>query len=157
MKNPTANLNHNSLTTASWRSRIGLVCLFALLLCISAASASARGCTAATIAGSYGVLTSGTEIGVGPLSAVGIWTFSPTTGAMEFSDNTVNTDGVVSTGLSTSGTYTLGSNCGGTITYSTGEDFAFVVVQSGNEIDAISENSIVQAVVAKKINALGNP
>jgi hypothetical protein len=110
------------------------------------------GCTLATLTGNYGVLANGLN-GTGPFTDVGI--FEPN-GVGKFVLNFTQNFNGKSASYSGAGTYTLHSNCTGTMTLTVDgitSTYAFVVVTNGNEIDVMTTiPTAVQTWVAKKIN-----
>jgi hypothetical protein len=108
-----------------------------------------NGCTLATVKGSYGVLASGTILGVGPITGSGIVTANGAGGLIY--SYIESTNGVVISGI-VPGTYTLNSNCSGTVSFADGQTFAAVVVTGGQEIDLMSTTaSDLQTAVAKRV------
>ena len=107
-------------------------------------------CKLATVKGPYGVLSSGTYLGVGPLTAVGRVVVD---GAGKFTyDYTENINGTVKSGT-VDGTYTVSRDCLATVTYSNGAQFTGVIVSGGDEIDLISTipSYVVSTAVLKRI------
>ena len=146
---------NNEKRWAGWLSALST----ALTMVLTAAALSAvttvpvmgqtTGCTLATVKGSYGLLATGTLLGVGPITGSGIVT-THGAGSLTYS-YTESTSGVVSSGT-VPGTYTLNSNCSGTVSFEDGQTFAAVVVTGGQEIDLMSTTpSDLQTVVAKRI------
>ena len=107
------------------------------------------GCTLASVKGSYGLVATGTDLGVGPSTAIGIVAIN---GAGAFSYSyTQNINGVVTSGM-VPGTYTVSPNCTGAVAFANGETFAAVIVSGGAEIDLMSTMpSLSQTAVAKKV------
>ena len=88
---------------------------FAMVLAFLAPAAFATNCSMTTAAGTYGLSDSGTVVGVGPRAAVGQVTF----------DTSGNVNGTATASLNgqvaratVSGTYTVNSDCTGTIAIS---------------------------------------
>jgi len=101
------------------------------------------GCSVATVMGSYGVISSGfstpsnsvkgSEV---PVALVGVIAFD---GVGNFSRNyTRSSGGVINQGLTTSGTYTVNSDCTGSLTFTagaaSGNTANIVIVSGGAEI-----------------------
>ncbi len=112
------------------------------------ARAQSDACATSTVKGTYGLLASGTWLGVGPATANGVLQID---GNGHFTYMYVeNVNGSVTSGT-VPGTYELYSNCIGTVTFPNGQTFSGVVVLGGQEIDLQSTSSIiVETVVAKK-------
>lgn len=123
---------------------------------------ASSGCGLSTLSGNYGFTQTGfynfSENGGGgyaPTADVGLVAFD---GNGNFTANfTDSTNGKVTTGLSAPGTYTVNSNCTGTLTIvnvtSPGENahYTTVVLGSGTEMMAIStDNEATQTVDMKK-------
>jgi hypothetical protein len=97
------------------------------------------GCSVATLNGNYGFKTTGfvkTEV---PVAVVGLNTFD---GAGNISATaTLVNRGAIFTGVTTSGTYTVNSDCTGSITFTagvaSGETQNIVIVSGGTEIFGI--------------------
>lgn len=103
-----------------------------------------RGCSVRTLNGTYGGVWTGLlNPGTTPTSPQPITTFLPYDG-MEVSTwdgaGTFSASDVFAIGgtpaqpANDSGTYTVNTNCTGTLTLTNGLTFNFVIVQSGNEI-----------------------
>jgi hypothetical protein len=123
---------------------------------------ASSGCSLGTLTGSYGLTQTGffnfPEKGGGgyaPTADVGLATFD---GAGNFTANfTDSTNGKITTGLSAPGTYTVNSDCTGTLTIvnvtSPGENapYTTVIVGGGTELMAIAaKNEATQTIIAKK-------
>jgi hypothetical protein len=123
---------------------------------------ASSGCSLATLTGNYGFTQTGffnfPETGGGgyaPTADVGLATFN---GAGNFTANfTDSTNGKITTGLSAPGTYTVNSDCTGTLTIvnvtSPGENapYTTVIVGGGTELMAIAaKNEATQTIIAKK-------
>jgi hypothetical protein len=115
---------------------------------LRAAEDGGKTCTLGTVEGSYGVVFSGTLLGVGPVTATGIVEVDGKGGlSYNFTENTY---GTVSSAVVT-GTYTLGSDCTTTVTIP-GVTYAGVVVHHGAEIDLQSTSSfLVGTAVVKRL------
>ena len=154
----------NEKRLAGWFSALST----ALTMVLTAAALSAvttapvmgqtTGCTLATVKGNYGVLASGTALGIGPVTAVGVATLDGA-GNVTYTA-TENYNGEIIPGILT-GTYTLSSSCTGTVTIpeapSGSLTFAAVVVDGGQQIYIMGATTsvpppIFQTAVAKKIN-----
>ena len=154
----------NEKRLAGWFSALST----ALTMVLTAAALSAvttapvmgqtTGCTLATVKGNYGVLASGTALGIGPVTAVGDATLDGA--GHETYTATENYNGEIIPGILT-GTYTLSSSCTGTVTVPGFADYAAVVVNAGQEIDLIGTSNpgtaIVQTAVAKRIGIPTTP
>jgi hypothetical protein len=144
MKNVT-----KSIVNSIGARKGGLSVLFLSLLAMApCAMAQPDACTAASVKGTYGLIATGTWIGVGPATANGVIQID---GSGNFIYSFVqNVNGIVTSGT-IPGTYSLYSNCLGTVTFPDGQTFSAVVVLGGQEIDLQSTSStLVQTVVAKK-------
>jgi hypothetical protein len=123
----------------------------ATLVVLIANPAYAATCNNATLTGSYGVITAlglntpgqakaflplGPDI---PSAVVGVMTFD---GTGSFTDiHTLVVNGVIFPGLSRPGTYTVNSDCTGSMSNDHGINFNIVVVSGGTEIIGIVTNS----------------
>jgi hypothetical protein len=138
---------------------ISLVSCFAsvfVLGIVSNVQAQAK-CSDASLKGSFGVTSTGTIVGVGPLAAVGVVTFDGEGNHTGFDDISIN--GTISRGTF-SGTYKVNPDCTG----SDIENFEggptiqrnFVIVDNGREIRFIVTNpgNAVTAVAKKQSPAL---
>ena len=127
--------------------------LFALaLVAVPAAQASDRGCSNASLSGSYADQDTGTIIGVGPFAGVNVDTFDGR-GKLTIS-GVSSVNGSVSPGTST-GTYQVNPDCTGTYTVkdSSGDQFDafFVIADNGNELRiVITDPGTVINCVARK-------
>jgi hypothetical protein len=122
----------------------------ATLVVLIANPAYAATCNNATLTGSYGVITAlglntpgqvnaflplGPDI---PSAVVGVVTFD---GTGSFTDiHTLVVNGVIFPGLSRPGTYTVNSDCTGSMSNDHGINFNIVVVSGGTEIFGIVTN-----------------
>jgi hypothetical protein len=107
---------------------------------------ASTGCTDATLKGSYAFFNTGfatpdrsVQGQEDPFAAVGVSTFD---GLGNFSVNaTVSFLGVVKTNQSTTGTYTVNSDCTGSISLTAGDDAGFtfnlVIIGGGTEVVGI--------------------
>jgi hypothetical protein len=136
----------------------GCLSMAAVLFGVTTTPAMAQSCSLSTVKGTYGVLGSGTALGIGPVTAVGVATLDGA-GSVTYIA-TENYDGEIIPGTLT-GTYTLSSNCTGTVTVPGFADYAAVVVSRGQEIDLIGTSNpgtdIVQTAVAKRIGIPPTP
>jgi hypothetical protein len=119
----------------------------ATLVVLIANPAYAVTCNNATLTGSYGSIislalnTPGQPNAFVPLAqdipaaSVGVLTFDGTGSYTDIHTTSVN--GVIFTGLSRPGTYTVNSDCTGSMSNDHGETFNIVVVSSGAEIFGI--------------------
>jgi hypothetical protein len=118
-----------------------IITLFALAALVSAASAAdeKRGCTNASLKGSYGLNLNGSTGGL-PTSAVGLLTAD---GEGNFSATfTISVNGGVTTGAQAVGTYTVNADCTGSATDSTDNlHYTLVIVRHGAEGFAINTDS----------------
>jgi hypothetical protein len=142
------------------RTPIPLVILFVSVFVLNAApkAQADEECSNASLRGSFGVTNTGTIIGVGALSAVGVVTFDGQGNHVGF--DTISLNGSIIPKLTFTGTYKVNSDCTGSDT----ENFQngltiqrnFVVVDGGREIRFIVTNSgNAVTAVAQKIR-LGN-
>jgi hypothetical protein len=139
---------------------ITAVMIFANMFVLAAAltAQADEECSNASLHGSFGVTSTGTIIGVGPLSAVGVATFNGQGNHVGF--DTISLNGSIIPRSTFTGTYKVNSDCTGSDT----ENFQggltiqrnFVIVDGGREIRFIVTNpgNAVTA-VARKIR-LGN-
>lgn len=93
----------------------------------------------ATIHGSFVVFGTGTIVGVGPVTVVGVQTWDGQ--GNNSATHTVSVNGTVYTGITKTGTYSVNPDCTGSTTQSDGTHYNFVVSPDGNsttwiEIDA---------------------
>jgi hypothetical protein len=145
-----------SLVTSLGARKRGLLGLF-LSLVVMAGVLTPRAigqettpsCTAATLKGTYGLVGSGTAPGVGPVTVVGNITAN---GKGDLTYNAVqNRNGTV-TFFATTGTYTIGDNCSGSIGFKNGEVYDFVAVKGGTQIDlASSSPNLIETIIANKL------
>lgn len=111
-------------------------------------------CTVASLHGSYGYYLSGPEIGLGPVAAVGIVTVDGAGGLS--ARDTVSNNGVIGH-RNGSGTYTMKSNCTGSVSLDgdflgLSADFMVVPESRGREFTFIVTNPFTnQAGEAKKV------
>jgi hypothetical protein len=138
-----------SIVNSMGARKARLSVLFLSLLAMAPyAMAQSDACTSSTVKGTYGLIANGTWLGMGPATANGVIQID---GNGNFTYSYVeNVNGTVTSGT-VPGTYTLYSNCLGTVAFPNGQTFSAVVVLGGQEIDLQSTSSIlVQTVVAKK-------
>jgi hypothetical protein len=149
MKNVTKSIV-TSIGARKGELPVLFLALLAMAPCAMAQSAMAQpdACTASSVKGTYGLIASGTWLGIGPVTANGVITINGNGG---FTYSFVeNVNGSVTSGT-IPGTYSLYSNCLGTVSFPNGQTFSAVVVLGGQEIDLQSTSStIVQTIVAKK-------
>ena len=88
-----------------------------------------------TLHGTYMTISTGTIVGVGPITAVG-HTADDGKGNL-VNPYTVSVNGVISTGTGI-GTYTVSSDCTGSVVRTDGSHYSFVVTPDGSRIDSIS-------------------
>jgi hypothetical protein len=144
-------LNANKNRFAGWLSALSMILTAAALSAVSTAPVMGQTttCSLATVKGSYGLVATGTDLGMGPSTAVGIVAINGA-GAFLYS-YTQNINGVVSSG-SVPGSYTVSTNCAASVTFANGETFAAVIVSGGAEIDLMSTTpSLSQTAVAKRV------
>jgi hypothetical protein len=92
-----------------------------------------HGCSLKSVAGTFGYVTSGTRVGIGPVAGVGSLTFTEDGDVLD-GKQTVSFGGTIAT-ETYSGTYTVGDDCHGSFT---------VVVSSS--IPAFNRTSVVDVV-----------
>ncbi len=106
-------------------ARTGLVIIFATTWVVSMAGTAQAGdpaCSLARAAGNYGFTDSGTVVGVGPRTAVGIWTMDAA-GNVTNGKATSSLNGTIAQ-ETFSGTYTVNPDCTGSL--------AVDIFESGN-------------------------
>jgi hypothetical protein len=117
----------------------------------AAYESTTTGCTLATIKGNYGSLV----IGMSPVVFTQTGIFTPNGAGTFVYTYTSQYDGKIYSATDT-GTYTLESNCSGTMTLNDGGNtytYTSVVVTNGNEIDLMSTTiPSVLTWVSKRIN-----
>jgi hypothetical protein len=131
---------------------LAIVAVFAVaLIAGSAAKASDRGCSNATLRGTYADQDTGTIVGVGPFAGVHLDNFDGK-GHMTI-DGFSSLNGDISPDVET-GTYTVKPDCTGTYTVEDGGltiDAFFVIDQDGNELQiVITDSGNVINCVARK-------
>jgi hypothetical protein len=130
-----------------------IVAIFALALTATpAAKADDRGCSNATLRGTYSDQDTGTIVGVGPFAGVNVDSFDGKGHLTISGISSVNGD--VSSGVET-GTYHVNSDCTGTYTVrdSFGDTFDafFVIGDDGNELRiVITDPGTVINCIARK-------
>ena len=134
------------------RSILGVALPLALTICLGTSLASAdddSGCTAATIAGSYGTLLTGTIVGFGPIAQVGVATYD---GAGHWSrTETTNVNGNTFPIETIAGTYNVNADCTGSTQDEQGHASTFVIVNHGKEILVlVTDHGVVLTVDQKK-------
>jgi hypothetical protein len=107
------------------------------------------GCTLVTLKGSWGFLLNGTIIGVGPIAIEGVVQFD---GAGNFTrDERAVVNGHVLPPEHITGTYTVSSDCTGTMLDSAGRTSEFSIVSNRKELLSIGTgNGSVVTIVLKK-------
>lgn len=96
-------------------AKLASVCAAALLLTFDAVSGEAKAlCTTRSIEGNYAYLVSGTNVGGGPVAAVGL-VIADGEGSLTAGD-TVSANGQIIRRMIT-GTYTVNDDCTGTVTF----------------------------------------
>jgi hypothetical protein len=86
-----------------------------ILGCALPATAQGQnGCSLKSVAGTFGYITSGTRVGIGPVAGVGSLTFTED-GDVVDGKQTVSFGGIIAT-ETYSGTYTVGDDCHGSFT-----------------------------------------
>ena len=111
----------------------GMVVLFAVALVASIsvpAHAGDRPCSLARSAGNYGFTDSGTVVGIGPRTAVGVFTFDGA-GNLQNGVATSSLNGSIAQ-ETFSGTYTVNSDCTGTLSAK--------IYAGGSELFAVTLN-----------------
>ncbi len=109
--------------------------------CVSSANAQAAApaCSVGTLNGVYGFQRSG-QTPQGPLTAVGIGTFDGL-GNLTGSHQTISRSGAFSVSVGNAPTYSVNSDCTGTLIDANGVAFGqFVIVHDGNEVLGMSLN-----------------
>ena len=84
----------------------------------------------ATLHGTYVVSGSGTIVGIGPITAVGEHTWDGEGNTV--ATNTISVNGTVYTGVMVTGTYSVNTDCTGSLAESDGSHYNFVVAPDGN-------------------------
>lgn len=106
-------------------------------------------CTAAQVSGNYGVVSNGFSItapaslppeSVGPYAAVGRLTVNPDQTLSLNLTQSFNGIVIPATTSSLTGTFTINSDCTGSLAINNGVTYNFVVVDSGKEIQLIQTN-----------------
>lgn len=88
-----------------------------------------------TLHGNYMTISTGTIVGVGPITAVGRTAYDGKGNLVN--PYTVSVNGVISTGTGI-GTYTVNSDCTGSVVRTDGSHYSFVVTPDGSRIDSIN-------------------
>jgi hypothetical protein len=137
----------------TFRQTLGILfagmCMLGVAKKMQAGEAERRHCSNAPLQGDYSFATTGTLNGA-PLASVGKLTFDGK-GSFE-STETLSDNGVISENVPGTGTYTVNADCTGTSTISTGRASNFVIVDNGNEIQAINAApGTVLVTVLKKV------
>jgi hypothetical protein len=130
--------------------RTAPIALVSLLGWGLAPNAYASGCTVATLHGPYGISTTGSISGTGPLAVAGIIVFDGMGGIT--SNVMVNINGTAFSASPTA-TYTVDSDCTATISLSDGETLFGAIVNNGRELQFINTTRgfLGAAGVAKKV------
>jgi hypothetical protein len=129
-----------------------MVAVFTLALTAAPLAKAARGCSNATLSGTYSDQDTGTIVGVGPFAGVNVDSFDGK-GKMTISGiSSVN--GVVAPGVET-GTYKVNPDCTGSYTVAGGGftiDAFFVIDHSGNELQIIitDQGNVIDCVARKQ-------
>jgi hypothetical protein len=125
---------------------------FAALALVTGPCARAAGphCSNATLKGAYSAAITGTLAGA-PFAELDLIT---STGNGTFTGTgTVSENGVISTGVPVSATYTVNSDCSGSAVLSSGVTQNFTIKTDGSEVDIISTTAgTTLTAVAKRIN-----
>ena len=108
-------------------------------------------CSDATLKGTYSATITGTLAGA-PFAELDLVTSN---GKGTFTGTgTVSENGVISTGVPVSATYTINSNCSGSAGLSTGVTQHVNIKEDGSEVDIISTSSgTTITAVAKRLNS----
>ena len=88
----------------------------------------------ATLHGNYMSRATGTIVGVGPITAVGRGAYDGKGNV--FNPHTLSVNGVISTGTEI-GTYTVNSDCTGSVVATDGAHYNFVITPDGSRFDWI--------------------
>ena len=129
-----------------------IVAVFTLALtAVPAAKAAGKGCSNATLSGTYSDQDTGTIVGVGPFAGVNVDRFDGKGNITISGMSSLN--GSISAGVET-GTYQVNADCTGTYTVTGGGltiDAFFVIAQTGNELRiVITDPGTVINCVARK-------
>lgn len=134
-------------------STLMTVAVFALAVAAApAAKAAERGCTNATLKGTYSDQDTGTIVGVGPFAGVNVDSFDGK-GHMTISGMS-SVNGSISAGGET-GKYTVNPDCTGTYTVEGGGltiDAFFVIVDGGNQLQIVitDPGNVINCVARKQ-------
>ncbi len=100
------------------KNRLGTLSLLTLAVLAVAPAARADGhhhrCSFRSVAGTFGYVTSGVRIGIGPVAGAGVLTFDEDGNVVD-GKQTVSFNGTIAT-ETYSGTYTVGDDCRGSFT-----------------------------------------
>jgi len=137
---------------------IAVFAVFALALIAPAAKAADKGCSNATLRGTYSDLDTGTIIGVGPFAGVNVDSFDGKGNLTISGISSVN--GSVFPGAE-SGTYQVNPDCTGTYTVSGGGitiDAFFVIDNAGKELKIVitDPGNVITCVARKQFPHDGN-
>jgi len=130
-----------------------IVAVFVLALTAApAAKAADRGCSNATLRGTYSDQDTGTIVGVGPFAGVNVDSFDGNGNLTISGISSVN--GSVSPGVLT-GSYQVNSDCTGTYTVTGGGltvDAFFVIDENGNELKIVitDPGNVINCVARKQ-------
>ena len=130
--------------------RTAPIAVVALLGCGLVPKAYASGCTTATLHGPYGISTTGSINGTGPVAVGGVIVFD---GAGSMTGNVmVNLNGTPFS-VSPTATYAVDSDCTVTISLGDGETLFGAIVSNGRELQFINATPgfLGAAGVAKKV------
>lgn len=86
----------------------------------------------ATLRGTYLVAGSGTIVGLGPISAVGLVSFDGHGNST--ATYTASVNGTINKGVTVTGTYTVNPDCTATHSESDGSNYNYVVAPDGNTV-----------------------
>ena len=130
-----------------------LIAFSGLALVAGPAANAEKGCSDATLKGTYSDQDTGTIIGVGPFAGVNLDTFDGKGHLTISGYSSVN--GEVSEGTET-GTYTVKPDCTGTYTVEGGGltiDAFFVIDQDGNELKVVitDAGNVINCVARKQV------
>ena len=134
-------------------SAVFVISFVSLLVLGLVSRVQARECSNASLKGAYGASCEGTIVGVGPLAVVSVLTAD---GDGNISGvETLSVNGVITTGVTLIGTYTVNANCTGSIVTTTPDgsvtDHNFVIDDHKKEIRIIvTEPGVVVVCTGRK-------